>query len=90
MLEYGVLYHRNIKKDLKKLDKKIIDLFFSTVKGNIIKDPYCGTRLKGRYKNLWKYRIDDFRIIYSIIKKEVKVHILRVRHRSNVYDDIYF
>jgi mRNA interferase RelE/StbE len=88
-LEYSVLYHRNIKKDLKKLDKKILDLFFKVIKGKILKDPYLGTKLKGRYKDLWKYRIGDFRIIYSIMNKEVRIHILRIRHRNNVYDNIY-
>jgi mRNA interferase RelE/StbE len=89
-LEYRVLYHRSIKKDLKKLDKKIVDLFFSIAKEEILKDPYAGIKLKGRYRDLWKYRIGDFRIIYSIKKKEVIIHILRIRHRSNVYDNIYF
>lgn len=87
---YQVLYHRDIKKDLKKLDKKVIDLFFCTVKEKILKDPYTGTRLKGRYRDLWKFRIGDFRIIYSIEEDGIRIHILRVRHRSNVYDNIYF
>lgn len=87
---YQVLYHRSIKKDLKKLDKKVVDLFFYTVKEKILKDPYAGVRLKGRYRDLWKFRIGDFRIIYSIEKDRIRIHILRVRHRSNVYDNIYF
>jgi mRNA interferase RelE/StbE len=91
MLGYQVLYHRNINKDLKKLDKKIVDLFFSAVKERILKDhPYIGVRLKGRYRNLWKYRIGDFQIIYSINKGEIRIHILRIRHRSNVFDNIHF
>jgi mRNA interferase RelE/StbE len=89
-LGYQVLYHRNIKKDLKKLDKKVIDLFFCSVKEKILKDPYTGVRLKGRYRDLWKFRIGDFRIIYSIKKDEIRIHILRIKHRSNIYDNIYF
>ena len=89
-MAYQILYHRNINKDLKKLDKKIVDLFFSAVKEKILKDPYIGVKLKGRYRNLWKYRIGDFRIIYSIKKGEIRILILRIRHCSNVYDNIYF
>jgi len=89
-LRYRVLYHRNIKKDLKKLDKKVVDLFFSTVKEEILEDPYTGIKLKGRYRDLWKYRIGDFRIIYSIKKDKISVYILRIRYRSNVYGNIYF
>ena len=55
----------------------------------IIRDPYSGIKLKGRYKDLWKHRIGDYRIIYSIMKKKVKIYVLRIRHRSNVYDNIF-
>jgi len=88
-LGYRILYHRNIKKDLKKLDRHMVNLFFNTVKRKLSEDPYSGIKLKGRYKDLWKYRLGDFRIIYSIIDKELKIHILRMRHRINVYDNIY-
>lgn len=87
---YKVVYHRKIKKDLKKLDRHIINRFFNIVNEKISKNPRNGIRLKGRYKYLWRYRIGDFRVIYSIIDKEVKIHILRMCHRSNVYDNIYY
>jgi len=67
----------------------MVNLFFNTVKRKLSEDPYSGIKLKGRYKDLWKYRLGDFRIIYSIIDKEIKIHILRMRHRGNVYDNIY-
>ena len=76
--------------DLKKLDRHTLDLFFNIVNGKMSKDPYLGMKLKGRYKDLWKYRIGDFKIIYSIMDKEVRIYILRIRHRSNVYDNIYY
>jgi len=88
-LKYTVVYHRNIKKDLKKLNAKTIRLFFEAVKEIILKDPYQGIGLKGKYRGLWKYRIGNYRIIYSIEGNELIVLILRIRHRRNVYDNIY-
>ncbi len=88
-MKYTVIYHRNIKKDLKKLDTKTIRLFFEAVKEIILKDPYQGIELKGKYRDLWKYRIEKYRIIYSIEGNELMVLILRMRHRRNVYDNIY-
>jgi mRNA interferase RelE/StbE len=88
-LKYTVLYHRNIKKDLKKLDEKAIRLFFKAVKEIILKDPYQGIKLKGRYRSLWKYRIGNYRTIYSVEGNKLMVLILRMRHRKNVYDSIY-
>ncbi len=88
-MKYTVLYHRNIKKDLKKLDEKTIGTFFKAVKEIILKDPYQGIRLKGKYRDLWKYRIGKYYIIYSIEDNELMVLILRIRHRRSVYDNIY-
>ncbi len=89
-MKYRVLYHRNIKKDLQKLNKKTIDSFFKIIREKISNDPYCGNRLKGKYNNLWKYRLGDYRIIYIIRTGELKILILRIRHRGYVYDDILF
>ncbi len=89
-MKYKVLYHRNIKKDLKKLNKKTIDLFFKIIKEKISEDPYCGKRLKGKYSSLWKYRLGDFRISYTVRTEELKILLLRVRHRGCIYDDILF
>lgn len=88
-MKYTVVYHRNIEKDLKKLNAKTIRLFFDAVKEIILKDPYQGIGLKGKYRGLWKYRIGNYRIIYSIEDNELIVLILRMRHRRNVYDNIY-
>src|SRR4030065_224911 len=60
------------------------------IKEKISKDPYCGNRLKGKYSSLWKYRVGDFRIIYTVKAGELKILIFRVRHRGCVYDDILF
>ena len=89
-MKYKVLYHKNIKKDLKNLDKKKLNLFFQVVKEKISEDPYLGNRLKGKYSSLWKYRMGNFRIIYTIKSRELKILIVRVRYRKNVYDGILF
>jgi len=89
-LNYKVLYHRNLQKDLKKLDQKVINLFFKIVNNKISINPYSGNKLKGKYSNLWKYRISSFRIIYTIHNKELPILILSFRHRKDVYGDILF
>lgn len=89
-MKYEVLYHRNIKKDLQKLDEKTIDLFFKIVKEKISINPYCGNKLRGKYSNFYKYRMGNFRIIYTLRARELKILILRVKHRGSVYDNILF
>ncbi len=36
---------------------------------------------------MWRYRVRDMRVICHIDKGEVTVLVLRVAHRSKVYDD---
>ena len=88
-MKYKVLYHKHLQRDLKKLEHKIISSFFEEI-NKISINPYCGTKLKGKYANLWKYRIGNFRIIYSIHNKELRILILRFKHRKDVYDNILF
>ena len=48
-------------------------------------DPYRGRPLAGAFKGLMKYRIGDYRIIYSIEKHRLVIFVLRIRHRKDVY-----
>jgi mRNA interferase RelE/StbE len=44
-----------------------------------------GKRLIG--KNLWRYRVGDYRIICNIQKHEMTILTLTVGHRSDVYSE---
>jgi mRNA interferase RelE/StbE len=89
-MEYKVFFHKNLKKDLKNLDKKIAGRFFDIVSNKIAVNPGSGKRLKGKYKDLWKYRMGDYRIIYQFKNNNIRILILRFRHRKNVYDDLFY
>ncbi len=89
-MNFRILYHKNIKKDLKSLDSNIIDNFFKIVEDRIAKNPFSGERLKGKLRDIWKYRIGNYRVLYAIHQDELRVLVLRFRHRKNVYDDYLF
>lgn len=42
-------------------------------------------KLRG-YKDLWRIRVGDYRIIYRLEEKETKLTIMRVAHRKEVYE----
>jgi mRNA interferase RelE/StbE len=86
-LGFKILYHKNIKKDLKSLDKSIVDAFFKIVESRISINPFSGERLKGKLRDIWKYRIGNYRILYTMHQDELRVLILRFKHRKNVYYD---
>jgi len=79
-----------VKIDLQKLNKKTIYLFFKIVREVLSRNSYAGNRLKGKYSNLLKYKMGNFRIINTIKSSELKILMVRERHRGNVYDDILF
>lgn len=87
---YKIEYAKSIVKDFKKLPKEIKEKALEIVETILAKDPYIGKPLKGVYKGLWKYRVGDYRIIYSIESDRLFVFILRIRHRKNVYEGIVF
>ncbi len=51
-------------------------------------NPYESNNIKiltGKFMNLYRYRIGDYRVIYEINKTQKVVHILSIKHRKDVY-----
>ncbi|MDF5707504.1 MAG: type II toxin-antitoxin system RelE/ParE family toxin [Nostoc sp. S4] len=42
--------------------------------------------LKGDYTGYYRYRIGDYRVIYSIDDEVVQVLVMAVAHRNEVYE----
>jgi mRNA interferase RelE/StbE len=89
-MKYKIFFHKNLKKDLRDLDRKIISRFFDIVSNKIAVNPGSGRRLKGKYKDFWRYRVGNYRIIYQFKDKIIRILILRFKHRKNVYDDLFY
>lgn len=87
---YKVEYARGVVKDLKKLPKNIKEKALEIVEVVLAADPHSGKPLKGHYKGLWKYRLGDYRIVYSIETARLVIFVLRIRHRKDVYKGIIF
>jgi mRNA interferase RelE/StbE len=47
--------------------------------------PASCTPIKG-FKNLYRIRSGDYRIVYQIRDKELLVLVIRIGHRKNIYD----
>lgn len=76
-------------KELDKLDfqqaKRILRFLFDRVAH--LEDPRnIGEALTGsRFGSLWKYRVGDYRIISSIEDKELKILVIKIGNRKEVY-----
>lgn len=88
MRKYKIEYARGIVKDLKNLPQEVVKKILHVAEKDLAIDPHKGRPLAGQYKGLWKYRVGDYRIIYSIEEDRVVIFVLRVRHRKDVYHGI--
>ena len=83
-------YSLNIKQSAQKELDALDIAAFSRVDAKILMlaenpRPAGCKKLKG-YKDLWRIRIGDYRVIYEIEDAVQSVVILRVAHRREVYD----
>ena len=85
MTKFTIEYASGVVKDLKGLSKDVRQRALNAVETIIAADPTRGRPLTGPFKGLLKYRIGDYRIIYSIEKHRLVVFVLRLRHRKDVY-----
>lgn len=77
------------KKNLAKLDPPVARriLAFLQDRLSVLDDPRAlGEALKGsELGHLWKYRVGDYRIIASIEDQALRVLVVRIGNRRQVY-----
>ncbi|MFV0577799.1 MAG: type II toxin-antitoxin system RelE family toxin [Fusobacterium ulcerans] len=87
-MSYEVKYTEAALKQLKKMDKPTKNLIISYIEKNLIgvEEPRAkGKALIGNLSGLWRYRVENYRIIADISDKEIVIFILEINHRSRVY-----
>ena len=84
-MAYQIQFAASAKKDREKIPKKDrdrIDKAIALLGEN--PRPSKSNKLTGT-ENLYRIRVGDYRVIYSISEKDVTVFIVRVRHRKEAY-----
>jgi mRNA interferase RelE/StbE len=71
---------RSLSKLPRVVRLKVIRAF-----DKIQQNPVSGIRLHGELKNYYKFRVGDYRIIYSFISKKSLVQVVKIEHRQGVY-----
>ena len=72
-------------KELAKLDKPITRRILKAVDALSLDPRPSGARALVGYPDLWRIRIGDYRLIYTIKDAALVVLVLRVAHRSTGY-----
>ncbi len=79
----------NAQRQLEELDSQIarrIGRFLRERVASLENPRSIGEALKGtEFGDLWKYRVGDYRILASIEDKLVRILVVRIGNRRNVY-----
>ena len=87
-MKYRLLFSKRALKQLKKMDKAVSALIFAWLKKNIdgAADPRAfGKALKGDKKEMWRYRIGDYRVLSNIEDENLTIIAIEIGHRRDIY-----
>lgn len=86
MADYSITFARSARKELESLPNSLIARIFSKIESLIIEPrPLKCRKLQG-FANIWRIRIGDYRVIYSIDDQSKIIDIIAVRHRREAYE----
>jgi mRNA interferase RelE/StbE len=88
-LGWTIQFRPSALKELKKLDKptqKKILKFLNTRISPLDNPRIFGKALSYDKHGLWRYRVEDFRIICSINDETVLILVMQVGHRKKIYN----
>jgi mRNA interferase RelE/StbE len=84
-IEFDSRAERDLKRLPKDTQRRIIQFLETRVASN--PDPQSLAKpLKGALKNLWRFRVGDYRIIYQIHRQEIRIIVIGIGHRREIYD----
>ena len=83
---YAIEYYRSVKKDLRKIDHQNRVLIVEKIQSLANNPRPSGVSKLQDAGNLYRIRVGDYRIVYEIIDKRLVITIVKVGHRSRIYN----
>lgn len=85
---WSLEFNKNARKALGKIEKKqalrIVDFLENRVLQ--MQNPReLGKALSGDFKEYWRYRVGDYRIICKIEDETITILVVEIGHRREVY-----
>ena len=87
MPEFEVSFARSARKDLESLPVEVADrILYRIERLTENPRPRGSVKLQGR-RGLWRIRVGDYRVVYTVDEAACYVDITQIRHRRDVYRD---
>ena len=78
-MSFNVKFKKSVARDLKKIDNDQVDRILIRIETELPEKAEDFPTLSGKFSGLRKFRVGDYRVIYSIIGDTAL--ILRISHR---------
>jgi mRNA interferase RelE/StbE len=74
------------EKELDKLDRAEARRILKYLEKRVTPDPRSlGEQLQGTLSEFWRYRVGDYRVLCLLEDQEVRVVVVKIGHRREVY-----
>jgi mRNA interferase RelE/StbE len=83
-MTYEIVFSDKALRQLKKLEKNVQERIIAVLERIRVRPETYVTKLVGDPG--YKLRVGDYRVIMDIDNKIIKILILKVGHRKNIYD----
>jgi len=82
-LTYRLEFKKSVARDLRRLDKAEADRILSKLADELPQRAASCPELTGKFAGLRRFRIGEYRVIFSILGEAIWV--MRIAHRREVY-----
>ena len=82
-MSYKIAFKKSVARDLKKIDRAQADRILKKIEEDLPEKADRFPSLTGKFAGLRKFRIGDYRVIFTIVEDTVLV--LRISHRRESY-----
>lgn len=86
MAKYAVEIKPSARREMENLDDSLLSRLVPKIEGLGANPRPSGCRKLRGYKDQWRIRIGDYRVVYIIDDDRKKVSITRIAHRKDVYE----
>ena len=82
-MTYNITFKESVWRDLKRIDKHQVEIILTKIEAILPEGAESYPTLSGQFSKLRKFRVGNYRVIYTI--KDNSVLITRIQHRKDVY-----
>lgn len=86
-MTWRIEWDERARKELRSLDHQYQKKILSYLRERATENPRnFGKQLSGNRVGLWRYRVEDFRLICRLEDDKLTVFVVAVGHRKQIYD----